>query len=261
MFPNPTQKPADERPLARLLESVYDRLSQELAGGQRSHPDDLVPWASDPMEGSTPDDFIPEVDFSSWFDPTVWAGANPEEMGQIDLSSIPAASGPGKPGKGLDWFRTGEAPNNYTNRHNPLYVARREFAVAIAPELQRMFGVSVGGAGYMRPPHPDDAKPGGRSHNSDHYSGGALDITGDPAKLDQLRDWLIEQPWVSFVRWRSESHHDHLHVSIDIGWIAQNYFQGRQVPQMAPPRPQPAGQKPPSSNVLGRDPGGTNVPV
>lgn len=261
-----TNPDLSERPLARLLEGVYDRLSRELAGGQRTDPNDLVPWAADLGEGVVPEQFVPEVDYTDWFDPTVWAGATPEALdaGRIDLSAIPAATGPGRDGDGMDWFRSGEAPNNYANRHNPLYVARRQFAVAIAHQIEDLFDVSTGGsAGYMRPPQASDAEPGGRSPNSDHYSGGALDITGDPEKLTALRNWLIEQPWVSFVRWQSESHYDHLHVSIDLGWIAQNFFANREVPALRAPGTRPTPPPPSvtrSAPTVG-DAGGGRVAV
>lgn len=255
--------PKPDRPLAGVLESVFDRLSHALAGGQRVHPNMLVPWADDPLEGAVPDEFRPDADFSNWFDPTVFAGAQPSDMAGVDLSSITPATGPGRDGKGLDFFRGGEAPNNYTNRHNPLYAARRQFSVAIASQLEEMFGVDAGGsAGYMRPPRESDTDPGGRSSNSDHYSGGALDLTGDPEKLTELRHWLVQQPWVSFVRWQSESHDDHLHVSIDLGWIAQNYFADKQIPALSAPPPQPKSSTPPPTVTSAPGgAGGLNVPV
>lgn len=223
---------ASEGELGGLLTQIFDRLSRQMAGGVRSDPRDLLPGAADPLEGLVPEEMVPEVQVFDWFDPTVWAKASPEQMSMVDLSQIPAASGPGKDGKGLDWFRGGEAPNNYTNRHNPLYQARREFAVAVAPKIEEMFGVSAqGSAGYMRAPSRGDAAPGGRSANSDHYSGGAIDFFGSKEEMVNLRNWLVEHaPWVSFVRCQSESHFDHVHVSIDLGWIAQNYFQGRSIP-------------------------------
>lgn len=237
-----TQPPAKEqRPLGSLLTAVFDKLSHQMAGGQRVAPQDLLPGADDPLEGLVPDEYLAEMAGFDWFDPTVWAQASPENMNLLDLSSIPAASGPGRDGKGLDFFRAGEAPGNYTNRNNPLYQARREFAVAIAPKIEEMFGVSAeGSAGHMRAPSSGDAAPGGRSANSDHYSGGAIDFFGTPDALDALRAWLVDQPFTSFVRWRSESHGGasgteegaHLHASFDVGYIAQSYFQGRRVPNL-----------------------------
>lgn len=254
--------PQPDKPLASLLESVYDRLSASMAGGKRIHPNDLVPWADDLGEGLVPEQFVPDLDFAEWFDPTVFAGAQASDMSQIDLSAMAPATGPGRDGDGLDFFRAGEAPNNYTNRHNPLYVARRQFSVAIAPQIEEMFGVDAGGsAGYMRPPKSSDADPGGRSPNSDHYSGGALDFTGDPEKLTALRHWLIEQPWVSFVRWESESHYDHLHVSFNIGWVAQNYFADKKIPAVKAPSKPRVPEPPVATTPTAGGPGGVNVPV
>lgn len=227
------QVPLDRGGLDGILTGIFDRLSRQVAGGSRMDPRDLLPGAQDPLEGIVPDEFVPEVQGVDWFDPTVWARATPEDISMVDLSKIQPATGAGREGKGLDWFRGGEAKNNYANRHNPLYQARREFAVAITPQIEEMFGVSAqGSAGYMRQPSSGDAAPGGRSGNSDHYSGGALDLFGTKEEMVALRNWAVEQPWVSFVRCQSESHYDHVHLSIDVGWIAQNYFQGREVPSV-----------------------------
>lgn len=235
------QVPLDRGGLDGILTGIFDRLSRQVAGGGRMDPRDLLPGAQDPLEGIVPDEFVPEVQGVDWFDPTVWARATPEDMSMVDLSNLTAATGPGKEGKGQDWFRTGEAKNNYANRHNPLYQARRDFAVALAPQIEEMFGVSAqGSAGHMRQPQASHAAAGGPSANSDHYSGGAIDFFGDEAELDALRDWLVEQPFTSFVRWKTESHYDHVHVSFDTGWVAQNYFEGRQVPPVVGSQSRPA---------------------
>lgn len=223
--------------LSVMLTEIFNRLSMQVAGGARTDPRDLLPEVQNPDEGVIPEEFLPDVEGAEWFDPTVWARANPDDISKVDLSNLQAATGQGKEGKGLDWFRTGQAPNNYANRHNPLYKARRDFAVAIAPQIERMFGVSAqGSAGYIRTPSAGDAAPGGRAANSDHQSGGAIDFFGTKEEMVALRNWATTQPFVSFVRCQSESHWDHVHLSFDIGWIAQNYFQGRELPpiQKAP---------------------------
>jgi hypothetical protein len=220
--------PLEDSVLDRLLDSVYDKLSQRLAGGQRTNVNDLLPGAQDPLEGLVPEDMLPDLPMQDWFDPTVFARST--DQAEFDMTGISAASGPGKDGTGSDWFRTGEAPNNYVNRHNPLYKARTDFARQINRHIEELFGVSGGGVGYYRPPHANDSAPGGRSGNSDHYSAGAIDYYGTGEQLDRLRDWLTQQPFTGFVRWRSESHYDHLHVSFDLGWVAENYFQGRALP-------------------------------
>lgn len=228
-------QPDSGSPLRSLFDSVLDKLSDQVAGpGGRRAPGDLLPGTDDPLEGTVPEEYLPDVATFEWFDPTVWAQTTPENVSDIDLSAVAPATGPGKAGRGLDWFRAGEAPNNFVNRNNPLYQARREFAVAIDTRIAEQFGVtSQGSAGHYRAPHPSHAAPGGPSANSDHYSGGAVDYFGSKEELNTLREWLITQPFVSFVRWQSESHFDHLHVSYDLGWVAQNFYQGREVPQVA----------------------------
>ena len=232
--------PADDgsgtdRPLGDLLVGIFDVLSNQLTpSGQREDIEMLMPGAADPLEGLIPNEFLPFVSTSTfdWFDPTVWAGAAPGDVSRIDLNAIPERTGPGADGTGLDWFGIGQAPNNFTNRNNPLYVSRKDFIVALAPQLADLFGVSSGGVGYYRPPSASDAAPGGKAVNSDHYSAGALDIYGTPQELTALRNWLVEQPFTAFVRYQSESHTEHLHLSIDIGWVARNYFSGTQLPPL-----------------------------
>jgi hypothetical protein len=222
------------RPLDEMLTGVFDRLSRQVAGGPRSDPRDLLPEANDPSEGLIPDEFRPDVSSFDWFDPTVWAQADPNDVSRVDLTNVQPATGQGRPGTGMDWFRGGEAPNNLSNRANPLYQARQEFAVQVGSQIEGLFDVSSqGSAGYLRPYSASHAAPGGPSGNSDHYSGGAIDFFGDPEELTRLRNWLVEQPFTSFVRWQSESHFDHVHVSFDLGWVAQNYFQGRQTPTLS----------------------------
>ena len=237
----PDTTPTDsgtDRPLGGLLGVAFDELSNGLTpDGQRRNVNTLMPGGDDPLEGLVPDEFLPFVSTFDWFDPTVWAGAAPGDVSRIDLNAIPQRTGPGADGTGLDWFGVGEAPNNFTNRNNPLYISRKDFIVALAPRLEDLFGVSTGGVDYYRPPSASDTAPGGRSGNSDHYSAGALDIYGTPEELTALRNWLVAQPFTAFVRYQSESHEKHLHLSIDIGWVGRNYFSGDPLPSLttAPP--------------------------
>lgn len=230
-----------DNPVRRQLETLYDVLSHKIAGGQRVDHRALLPGSDDPLEGLVPDDFRDELTPMDWYSPSDWAGLGAEDALRVDLANIQPATG-GRDGKGMDFFRGGEAPDNYTNRHNPLYKARAEFVTQVTPKLNEMFGVQ-GHAGFYRQPHPSHAAPGGPSSNSDHYSAGAVDFYGTPEELDALRDYLVGQPWVSFVRWRSESHYDHLHASFDLGWVAQNYFSGREAPSL----PRASTQPPPSA--------------
>ncbi len=240
----------NDDPHGRMLFSTLGAASDIVASGRRVPPEELLPGYDDPLEGSVPNQFLPDVTTFDWFNPTVWANADPADLSGIDLASITAATGPGLDGDGLDFFRGGEAPDNFTNRNNPLYVSRRDFAEAIAPRLAEMFGVSAeGSAGYLRTPQTSDADPGGRSPNSDHFSGGAIDFYGDDAELTDLRNWLVAQPFTAFVRWQSESHTDHLHVSFDLGWIAQNYFSGQNLPGLSREPSQPPREAPASTLV------------
>lgn len=232
-------------PIDDVLTQVFDRLSHFIAGGRRQDPRDLLPEVQDPSEGVVPEEVRPDVETFDWFDPAIWARATPENITDADIQRVTPATGEGREGTGGDWFRGGEAPNNFVNRHNPLYQARREFAVTIHDDIENLFDVSAqGSAGYLRPPDPSHAAPGGASPNSDHYSGGAIDFFGETENLQRLRDWLVTQPFVSFVRWQSESHFDHVHVSFDLGWIAENWFQGRTAPILGEGSGSSAGEAP-----------------
>lgn len=244
-----TAREKEQRPTDAILTRIFDQLSHQGAGGRRVDHRSLLPETDLPDEGSIPEEFLPDVQGFDWFDPKVWANAAPNN---VDLSNVTPATGPGKDGSGKDWFRGGEAPNNYGNRHQPLYKSRREFAVSIAPKIEDMFGVSAqGGAGHMRQPKASHKAPGGPSSNSDHYSGGAIDFFGSKEELDQLRDWLTEQPFTSFVRWQTESHYDHVHLSFDLGWVAQNWFEGQQLPELGQASAQAAAPELPESDTPG----------
>lgn len=221
------EPPQDPDGLGGVLSALYERLSDQIAGGKRTASPMLA--LDDPdAEGFLPDEYRQQVPAMDWFDPAMFAQMDPANPTTWDFSSLPSAGGPGQAGKGMDWFRSGEAPNNFQNRSNPLYQSRRDFAVGIAGELRQMFDVTdQGSAGYMRDPHPSHAAPGGPSGNSDHYSGGAIDFFGSKSELTRLRNWLVEQPFVSFVRWQTESHFDHVHVSFDLNWVAQNFYGGQ----------------------------------
>lgn len=223
------QRPSQLEAMLRLL---YERLSDQIAGGVRANVNLLGPLGQeiDPeFEGILPDDLNFEPP-ATLLDPTVFRLADPNApKGSIAESVLQSAiSSPanvqGRAGKGGDWFRTGQAPNNYANRNNPLYKARAQFvADVVAPTIKQLFPeATVTGQNYYRPP----GGGGGQAKNSDHQSAGALDIFGPEHVLDAIRDWAVQQPWVSFVRWKSPYHYDHVHISVDIGWVAENFFGG-----------------------------------
>lgn len=200
--------------------SMLDQISKRIAGGERQEAPAVEsyyqaaemiagedPFGEDPLEGMFTDvPHDPADPAAPTNEPTYLPGARPAQ---------------GRTGPGYDWFRGGEAPANFENRNHPVYALRRQFASTVNSQIMSQFDVTGAGVGYMRPPKASDANAGGRSGNSDHYSGGAIDFYGSEAELDRLAIWLREQPWTSFVRWRSESHHDHLHLSIALDWVAQ----------------------------------------
>jgi hypothetical protein len=124
-------------------------------------------------------------------------------------------AGTGGRGKGS------QAPDNIANRNHPSYVARANMADEFGGLIGSQFDVKVWGQ-YR---DLDAEVTGAMDPNSDHYSGGALDIwpttSGGKDEVDRLAAALLSWPEVSFVRWNEPGHYDHLHVSFllpeDIG--------------------------------------------
>lgn len=115
------------------------------------------------------------------------------------------------------------APNNYANRNHPAYVHRREVTVPnFVNEFMAKFhpGASrkkyVGGYQYIRP--PSDVG-GGKAPNSDHQSGGAVDLYADTEEERlAIERWADQHPCVSYVVYSGNKHHQghHVHVSLKL---------------------------------------------
>jgi len=123
-----------------------------------------------------------------------------------------------------------QAPDNWNRRYQPEYRYRREVA---SPQFAQRFNASfgsvkadgktynVGGLGWMR-----DPRIYGGAANSDHQSGGAVDLYG--TSFQQLKDierWAKSQPGVSLVIYSGNSKHEtgnlesaHVHVSLLLGY-------------------------------------------
>ena len=117
-----------------------------------------------------------------------------------------------------------EAVANYANRNDPAYVRRRNVGVpTIANAFNDRFGYSgrenVGGVtsslrGALRNPNMTG---NGRSSNSDHLSGGAVDLYADTeADRKAIERWANSRPDVSYVIYSGNKAHEghHVHVSL-----------------------------------------------
>lgn len=120
-----------------------------------------------------------------------------------------------------NYTQGGQAPNNYANRYTSDYVYRREVvAPHYADLIKRTFpdyGIRIGGLGYMRP--PSDVG-GGKAANSDHQSGGAIDVYADTKQqLYEIERWAQSQPGISLVVHSGNAAHEghHVHVSFQVG--------------------------------------------
>ncbi len=109
----------------------------------------------------------------------------------------------------------GQAPNNIANRNAPAYVARAQYASGGFTDLLHSTFPGITRIGQWR--GINVLPGGGRAENSDHYSGGALDVYADPATMAAIYAWAFTQPDVSFPKFGDADHRDHVHISLKLG--------------------------------------------
>lgn len=134
--------------------------------------------------------------------------------------------------------------NNYANRNDPQYVQRRTVGVpSFIAQVQQAFpwsantgreyfgGVTSSYKGALRSPQMTG---GGRASDSDHLSGGAIDIYAPTvADLEAIERWAASQPGVASVVYSGNKYHEtgkaggasagnngrgHVHVSLALGY-------------------------------------------
>jgi hypothetical protein len=130
-----------------------------------------------------------------------------------------------------------QASNNLANRNHPDYAYRRDVVVPfMANEVlaKRFPGIEFGGVHFngsrvSRGMNIDRA--GSSNPNSDHVSGGAMDLyfkAGTAQQTDQklreIANWLRLQPWASLVVYENDNNHQtgtnnaHVHISFPVGY-------------------------------------------
>lgn len=133
-----------------------------------------------------------------------------------------------------------QASSNLANKNQPAYQYRRETAIPYFAKIlqQRFPGVEFGGVHFTdksrttvsRGMNIDRSKSS--NPNSDHVSGGAMDVyfkqgsaNQSNQKLTEVAGWLRMQPWASLVVFEGNKAHQklnsvngHVHVSIQIGY-------------------------------------------
>lgn len=122
-----------------------------------------------------------------------------------------------------DYYNGGQAPDNLAHHDEARqgigpYGQRAQFATSMVPVINSKFNVRTSAENdqwrYAVDPQNKD-----QARNSDHLSGGALDlwvVDGDYDSMNKARDWLSTLPQVSFIRWQSDGHQTHLHVSFHL---------------------------------------------
>jgi hypothetical protein len=121
-------------------------------------------------------------------------------------------------------YHTGrQAPDNARNKDKPDYVYRRNVLIPdFAKDFRAKFGwkqsngrSTIGGYQWIR---PDDGRG---AANSDHLSGGALDLYADTeADRRRIAAWARTDPRVSMVIYEGDDDHEghHVHVSLKVGY-------------------------------------------
>jgi len=145
-----------------------------------------------------------------------------------------------------------QASNNAANKNQPAYVYRREVTAPYFADLIKStfpsMGVKIGGLGYIR---PADQVGGGKAANSDHQSGGAIDVyaSTEQGRL-AIANWARQQPGVSLVVYEGNSAHEghHVHVSFNIGYTPPGMAAAPTTSYAAPTSTPPTGQDSPSSS-------------
>lgn len=132
--------------------------------------------------------------------------------GRDSYNSLSASGGGGGSVGGAVYKRGKEAPDNRGNaaaarRGEGAYGARARRVAAEVNRIQSQYDVNFLGQWRAL----DATVSAGRSANSDHYSGGALDFSGSQAEMQRLANDLKSRPDVSFVKIHGSP--PHVHVS------------------------------------------------
>ena len=200
----PTGAPTDlggdpaEEPNSILVQ-MFDGMSRKVAGGQRMSANDLL--------GTTT---ATEASLEG-------AGASGGSTNTLDqtMFSDEGSETYDPTAEGQSWNSSSEATHTYaTNEerlNDPGYQSIAQNLVApIGDYLAKTFGVSVGQYRDL------GTRPSGGAEFSDHYWGGALDISGTEQQMQQVADWAEangEQIGVNYKLWQVENHYDHVHLS------------------------------------------------
>lgn len=244
---------------ADLLSSVLQQVSRGLAGPNFSPLPPLGatdaeaeqfipegPRSLDPDEqdlGEDTEEFTPEFEFDlpEAVDVPGQAPGAPgevEERTPFDVSDL-SMGGDGnfvRTSKGLIRFTrgVGEAPSNKANWQDPAYVARADFMAGVLDFALEAFDAAS--AGHYRD-HNAEVTPN-RSSNSDHYSGGAIDLRASTVEeAHRILAWASQQPWVSFAQVYPDS--TLVHISANIA-----AFGGSTGPRTITPTSQTAPNEP-----------------
>lgn len=204
------QQQTEQEPsiLPGLLRATFQQISNSLAGADAAflppmgagdvEAQGLVPSVDpDTLDLTDTEEFTPDMPQNL---PENQFSVDTIQGEPFDFASLPQAQGGKflqKGGKLIFTTGVGEAPNNKSNRNNPVYERRAEFVSEALNFVTSNFDAAS--AGQYRDMNAEVTA--NRSHNSDHYSGGAFDVrTGSREEAQRVLAWASQQPWVSFAQ-------------------------------------------------------------
>lgn len=131
----------------------------------------------------------------------------PAFAGYVNVGNIPVS----KSGVPQNNRQVGAAAKNPSSG---AFYARQKWVTAMIPQWSKMFGIKR--IGQWR--STSAQVTAGRSANSDHYTGGALDFHGTPAQMAEVARYFKNHPAVAYVMYGDAHHKDHVHVSFKINY-------------------------------------------
>lgn len=188
----------------------YKSVFDPVTGAQLFEDDDVTPLKGEPIVIDTTDPVQFQVEYMK-----LPAAYKDEEDLAILLPLLYTMDRTGAmwDSKDSQYRSVGSAapPNNWANRNEPAYVTRRNITTNMIPVILDKFpGLHVTSQSRSLE-HNQEI---GGAANSDHLSGGALDLGfSSKAEADEAAAWLSSLPNTRIVLWQVKGHYDHIHVS------------------------------------------------
>jgi hypothetical protein len=177
-----------------IMLKFFDEMSNRIAGGRRTSLNDIT-QVNETALATT----VPDIGNAMLLESVVAEGTETFDSAQ----------------PGASWSSSGITQHTHaTNEarlHDPDYhLIATNTVTPVGQWLTNQFGVSV--SQYR----PLNFRPQGGAQFSDHYWGGALDVSGTVEQMDAVSAWVEQygdQIGVDYKLWRTANHFDHVHIS------------------------------------------------